>query len=116
MVNPVDPVSHTPLSYQETNERQPSWLVRTSVHNPYLVIVLCLFIAVIGCWVTPNPWWPDWRWLPEWPANERGIPVDILPAYNTPAVQVLTPGHAGGDRPRRVRRQATAHLRLRRSE
>src|SRR5713226_1492402 len=60
-----------------TDEGQPaasqaSWLVRVSVFNPYLVIVLCLFIAVIG-----------------YVCLQR-VPVDILPSFKTPAVQVLT--------------------------
>jgi multidrug efflux pump subunit AcrB len=49
-----------------------NWLVRVSVSNPYLVIVLCLFILVIGYVCLTR------------------IPVDILPTYETPAVQVLT--------------------------
>ncbi len=51
---------------------QASWLVRVSVFNPYLVIVLCLLIGVIGY------------------VCLRRIPVDILPSFKTPAVQVLT--------------------------
>ncbi len=51
---------------------QASWLVRVSVFNPYLVIVLCLFIGVIGYVCLTR------------------IPVDILPSFKTPAVQVLT--------------------------
>src|SRR5262249_16093308 len=42
------------------------------VFTPYLVIVLCLFIVVIGYVCLTR------------------VPVDILPAYETPAVQVLT--------------------------
>lgn len=49
-----------------------TWLVRVSVGNPYLVIVLCLLIVVLG-YVTLTR-----------------IPVDILPSFKTPAVQVLT--------------------------
>ncbi len=52
--------------------RQASWLVRVSIANPYLVIVLCLLIVVLG-YVTLTR-----------------IPVDILPSFRTPAVQVLT--------------------------
>lgn len=53
-------------------ETQASWLVRVSVGNPYFVIVMALFIAVIGAVCVSR------------------IPVDLLPAYKTPAVQVLT--------------------------
>src|SRR3972149_2402318 len=56
----------------ETIERRPSWLVRVSISNPYLVIVLCLLIVVLG-YVTLTR-----------------IAVDILPSFKTPAVQVLT--------------------------
>jgi multidrug efflux pump subunit AcrB len=52
--------------------RGASWLVRVSVGNPYFVIVMVLLIAVIG-----------------YVCVDR-IPVDLLPAYKTPAVQVLT--------------------------
>src|SRR5713226_1950217 len=69
---------HSPLTTHHspdgplTTHQQASWLVRVSVYNPYLVIVLCLFIAVIG-YVCLNR-----------------IAVDILPSFRTPAVQVLT--------------------------
>jgi multidrug efflux pump subunit AcrB len=53
-------------------DQQATWLVRISVFNPYLVIVFCLFIAVIGYVCLTR------------------IPVDILPSFKTPAVQVLT--------------------------
>jgi multidrug efflux pump subunit AcrB len=43
-----------------------------SIHNPYFVIVMALFIGVIGF------------------VCVQRIPVDLLPAYRTPAVQVLT--------------------------
>src|SRR5262245_9452848 len=56
----------------EKSAKQSTWLVRVSVFNPYLVIVLCLFIVVIGYVCLSR------------------VPVDILPAYETPAVQVLT--------------------------
>jgi multidrug efflux pump subunit AcrB len=49
-----------------------SWIVRLAVFNPYLVVVVCLFILVIGA-----------------VALDR-IAVDILPSFKTPAVQVLT--------------------------
>jgi len=52
--------------------QEATWLVRVSVSNPYLVIVLCLIIVVLG-YVTVTR-----------------IPVDILPSFKTPAVQVLT--------------------------
>ncbi len=70
MVNPVEQVPPSPPS--ETSEKRASWLVRVSVFNPYLVIVLCLFIGVIGYVCLTR------------------IPVDILPSFKTPAVQVLT--------------------------
>lgn len=64
---------HTPASDErEPAERRSSWLVRVSIGNPYLVIVLCLLIVVLG-YVTLTR-----------------IPVDILPSFKTPAVQVLT--------------------------
>jgi multidrug efflux pump subunit AcrB len=53
-------------------EQRASWIIRVSIFNPYFVIVLALFIAVIGTVCTLS------------------IPVDLLPAYKTPAVQVLT--------------------------
>lgn len=56
----------------ESSQRQTSWLVRVSIANPYLVIVLCLLIVVLG-YVTLTR-----------------IAVDILPSFKTPAVQVLT--------------------------
>jgi multidrug efflux pump subunit AcrB len=52
--------------------QQTTWLVRVAVFNPYLVIVLCLFIVVIGYVCVGR------------------VAVDILPTYKTPAVQVLT--------------------------
>jgi multidrug efflux pump subunit AcrB len=52
--------------------KQASWLVRVAIFNPYLVIVLCLFIVVIGY------------------VSLTRVPVDILPTHDTPAVQVLT--------------------------
>ncbi len=47
-------------------------LVRLALRNPYAVIVLCLAILVIGMTTLGN------------------IPVDILPQFKTPAVQILT--------------------------
>src|SRR5262245_47252892 len=60
---------------ESTLNRRASWIVRAAVANPYAVIVLALFIIVIGlvCLIGDKP-----------------IPVDLLPAYKTPAVQVLT--------------------------
>jgi multidrug efflux pump subunit AcrB len=49
-----------------------TWIIRVSILNPYAVIVMGLFIVVIGV------------------VCVLGIPVDLLPAYKTPAVQVLT--------------------------
>ncbi|MCI0640834.1 MAG: efflux RND transporter permease subunit [Gemmataceae bacterium] len=60
------------LSETEASAKQTTWLVRVAVSNPYLVIVLCLFIAVIGFVCVDR------------------VPVDILPTYQSPAVQVLT--------------------------
>ncbi|HLQ45842.1 MAG TPA: efflux RND transporter permease subunit, partial [Planctomycetaceae bacterium] len=62
----------TAESVSETQSRQSNWLVRTAISNPYLVIVLCLLIVVLG-YVTLTR-----------------IAVDILPSFKTPAVQVLT--------------------------
>src|SRR5262245_53853820 len=59
-------------SASDKSEKRASWLVRVSVFNPYLVIVLCLFIVVIGY------------------VSLTKVPVDILPSFKTPAVQVLT--------------------------
>ncbi len=70
MDNPVEPGSPPPEL--EQTARQSTWLVRVSVFNPYLVIVLCLFIVVIGYVCVGR------------------VPVDILPSYETPAVQILT--------------------------
>jgi multidrug efflux pump subunit AcrB len=53
-------------------QKRGSWLVQVSIANPYLVIVVCLLIVVLG-YVTISR-----------------IPVDILPSFKTPAVQVLT--------------------------
>jgi len=67
---------HTELSQDAADAppggKQASWLVRVAVFNPYLVIVLCLLIGVIGYVCVSR------------------IPVDILPSFKTPAVQVLT--------------------------
>jgi len=70
MDNPVEQGNAPPAV--GTSDKQGSWLVRVSVSNPYLVIVLCLFIVVIGYVCVTR------------------VPVDILPSYKTPAVQVLT--------------------------
>lgn len=48
------------------------WIVRTALGNVYLVIVLALMIVVIGAVALSS------------------IPVDILPVFKAPAVQVLT--------------------------
>src|SRR6516164_1997966 len=47
-------------------------LIRFSLSNPYAIIVLALAIAVLGAISLEN------------------IPVDILPVFKSPAVQVLT--------------------------
>jgi len=59
-------------SSADPSARQSSWLVRVSIGNPFLVVVLCLLIVVLG-YVTLTR-----------------IPIDILPSFRTPAVQVLT--------------------------
>src|SRR5713101_3182787 len=59
----------------EEAEQKASWIVRFSIFNPYAVIVMALLIVVIG-------------YVCLW--GEKPIPVDLLPAYRTPAVQVLT--------------------------
>ena len=48
------------------------WLIRVSVRNPYLVAALVLMLAIVGvlCLVR--------------------IPIDILPVFKAPSVQVLT--------------------------
>ena len=48
------------------------WLIKTALGNVYAVIVLALFIVVMGAVALTS------------------IPVDILPAFKAPAVQVLT--------------------------
>lgn len=54
------------------DKKEASWPVRVSIKNPFLVIVMCLLIVVLG-YVTIGR-----------------IAVDILPSFKTPAVQVLT--------------------------
>ncbi|MEX0701781.1 MAG: efflux RND transporter permease subunit [Planctomycetales bacterium] len=56
----------------DAGPKRASWLVQVSIGNPYLVVVACLMIVVLG-WVTLTR-----------------IPIDILPSFKTPAVQVLT--------------------------
>src|SRR5262245_59061480 len=48
------------------------WLVRAALGNVYAVVVLALLIMVLGS------------------VAVLSIPVDILPAFKAPAVQVLT--------------------------
>jgi multidrug efflux pump subunit AcrB len=48
------------------------WLIKASLKNPYMVATIVFMILVIGIKVLLN------------------IPFDILPAFKTPAVQVLT--------------------------
>src|SRR5262249_12538127 len=59
----------------EEAAQKASWIVRFSIFNPYVVVVMALFIVVLG-------------YVCLW--GEKPIPVDLLPAYKTPAVQVLT--------------------------
>lgn len=47
-------------------------MARWSIQNPYSVIVIAMILGVLGSLATTQ------------------IPVDILPSFNTPAVQVLT--------------------------
>ncbi len=48
------------------------WLVRASLKNPYAVVVMALAIIVIGV------------------TSVQKMPLDILPQFKTPAVQILT--------------------------
>src|SRR5438093_13054614 len=50
----------------------PIWLIRAALGNVYAVLVLALLILVLGL------------------ISVASIPVDILPSFNTPAVQVMT--------------------------
>ena len=76
MSNPPDQLglaaSPPPEPPPQDGEKKASWIVRVSIYNPYAVIVMALFIIVIGYVCLTR------------------IPVDLLPAYRTPAVQVLT--------------------------
>jgi hypothetical protein len=56
-------------------------LIRASLANPHAVIVMCLAIAVLGGLTIVK--------LPGFTAMNT-IPVDILPVFKSPAVQVLT--------------------------
>src|SRR5260370_26186538 len=48
------------------------WLIKASLRNPYMVGTIVFLYVVLGVFAVAN------------------IPVDILPVFNTPAVQVLT--------------------------
>ena len=72
MEDRIEPAAGAGPEADGMGPRRASWLVRVSVFNPYLVIVLCLFIALMGY------------------VSLTMIPVDILPSFKTPAVQVLT--------------------------
>src|SRR5690349_21298417 len=72
---PAAPSSPTTELTAEEARQKASWIIRVSIFNPYLVVVLALFIVVLGV-------------VCLW--GEKPIPVDLLPAYKTPAVQVLT--------------------------
>src|SRR5262249_10507638 len=57
--------------------RRPSryrvmWLIKASLRNPYMVGALVFFMVFLGIW------------------SLFQVPVDILPAFKTPAVQVMT--------------------------
>src|SRR5438034_614866 len=72
---PAAPLATMAEVTAEEAQKKASWIIRVSIFNPYLVIVLALFIVVLGA-------------VCLW--GEKPIPVDLLPAYKTPAVQVLT--------------------------
>lgn len=72
METPAADPALVPLQPVGPEAGRAGWLVRTAVFNPYLVIVFCLLTAVIGG------------------ITITMIPVDILPSFKTPAVQVLT--------------------------
>jgi multidrug efflux pump subunit AcrB len=55
------------------------WIVKASLKNPYAVVALVLVILAVGVGV---PYLA--------PGALFNIPVDILPVFNAPAVQVLT--------------------------
>jgi multidrug efflux pump subunit AcrB len=56
-------------------------LIRASLANPHAIVVMCLAIAVLGALVlVPTPF----------SSSVKRIPVDILPVFRSPAVQVLT--------------------------
>lgn len=48
------------------------WLIRASLRNPYMVAALVFAIAIVGL------------------LSALSIPVDVLPVFKAPAVQVLT--------------------------
>src|SRR5437764_13212706 len=48
------------------------WLIKASLKNPYMVAALCFLLVFLGSW------------------SILSIPVDILPVFKTPAVQVMT--------------------------
>jgi multidrug efflux pump subunit AcrB len=48
------------------------WLIKASLKNPYMVATLCLMILALGTLAILN------------------IPIDILPVFRAPAVQVIT--------------------------
>src|SRR5437868_12158663 len=48
------------------------WLIKASLRNPYMVGTIVFLYVVLGIFAVAN------------------IPIDILPVFNTPAVQVLT--------------------------
>jgi multidrug efflux pump subunit AcrB len=48
------------------------WLIKASLKNPYMVASLCLMIVALGILAI------------------AGIPIDILPVFRAPAVQVIT--------------------------
>src|SRR4051812_8477075 len=54
------------------------WIVKAALKNPHAVAVLALLILVLGMAALGS--------IPGSP----GIPVDILPTFKAPAVQVLT--------------------------
>src|SRR5271170_4578204 len=62
------------------------WLIKASLRNPYMVATIVFMILVLGMVSlkgVPSP-------TPGVPPVFPSIPVDILPVFKAPAVQVLT--------------------------
>src|SRR5262245_29585698 len=54
------------------------WIVKAALKNPYAVAVFALMIVAVGLVALARP------------DPKTRIPVDILPAFKSPAVQVMT--------------------------